>query len=148
MAWSAWALPALVDPRRAPAGYRTIPAQDVGGRREENAPAVGQPRDAQAITEVAGKVEGSALFASRRVVMSDAFDFLTKWVRKNITSTTAHIHNDTLTAGRLAEECLWAAQSENLSEAEVNEAASGNLLTFMILALNRAAEQKTDEEGE
>jgi hypothetical protein len=57
--------------------------------------------------------------------MSDASDFLTKWVRKNITPTTAHIHHDTLTAGRLAEECLWAAQGENLSEAEVNEAASG-----------------------
>src|SRR5262249_53148462 len=28
-----------------------IPAQDVGGHPEENAPAVGQPRDAQAITE-------------------------------------------------------------------------------------------------
>jgi hypothetical protein len=27
-------------------------------------------------------------------------------------------------------------------------AASGNLLTFMVSALNRAAEQKTDEEGE
>jgi hypothetical protein len=50
-------LPALVDPHRAPAGYRAIPAQDVGGRREENAPAVGQPRDAQAITEsVAGHI--------------------------------------------------------------------------------------------
>jgi len=60
----------------------------------------------------------------------------------------AHFHNDTLTAGRLAEECLWEAQRENLSEAEVNEAASGNLLTFMVSALNRAAEQKTDEEGE
>jgi hypothetical protein len=33
--------------------------------------------------------------------MSDASDFLTKWVRKNITPTTAHFHNDTLTAGRL-----------------------------------------------
>jgi hypothetical protein len=80
--------------------------------------------------------------------MSDASDFLTKWVRKNITPTTAHFQNDTLTAGRLAEECLWEAQGENLSEAEVNEAASGNLLTFMVSALNRAAEQKTDEEGE
>jgi len=39
-------------------------------------------------------------------------------------------------------------RAENLSEAEVNEAASGNLLTFMVSALNRAAEQKTDEEGE
>ena len=36
------------------AGYRAIPTQDVGGRREENAPAVGQPRDAQAITEGSG----------------------------------------------------------------------------------------------
>jgi len=39
-------------------------------------------------------------------------------------------------------------QSENLSEAEVIQAATGNLLTFMISALNRAAEQKIDEEGE
>ena len=49
--------------------------------------------------------------------MSDASDFLTKWVRKNITPTTAHIRDDTLTAGRLAEECLWEAQQENLSAA-------------------------------
>jgi hypothetical protein len=62
--------------------------------------------------------------------------------------TTAHIHNDTLTAGRLAEECLWEAQGENLSEAEMIKAAGGNILTFMVSALNRAAEQKTDEEGE
>jgi hypothetical protein len=34
--------------------------------------------------------------------MSDASDFLAKWVRKNITPTTAHIRDDTLTAGRLA----------------------------------------------
>jgi len=80
--------------------------------------------------------------------MSDASDFLTKWVRKNITPTTAQIHNDTLTAGRLAEECLWEAQGENLSAAEVTDAAGGNLLNFMISELNRAAEQKIDEEGE
>jgi hypothetical protein len=52
MAWFAWALPALVDPHRALAGYRSIPARDDGGRREENALAVGQPCDAQAITEI------------------------------------------------------------------------------------------------
>jgi hypothetical protein len=71
--------------------------------------------------------------------MSDASDFLTKWVRKNITPTTAHVRNDTLTAGRLAEECLWEAQGENLSAAEVTNAAGGNLLTFMTSELNRAA---------
>jgi hypothetical protein len=80
--------------------------------------------------------------------VSDASEFLKKWVRKNITPTTAHIHNDTLTAGRLAEECLWEAQGENLSAAEVTDAAGGNLLTFMESELNRAAEQKTDEQGE
>jgi hypothetical protein len=72
-------------------------------------------------------------------VMSDASDFLTKWVRKNITPTTAHIRDDTLTAGRLAEECLWEAQAQDLSEAEVTDAAGANLLTFMVAELNRAA---------
>ena len=80
--------------------------------------------------------------------MSDASDFLKKWVRKNITPTTAHIRDDTLTAGRLAEECLWEAQGQNLSEAEVIDAASGNLVTFMVSELNRAADQKIDEEWE
>jgi hypothetical protein len=88
--------------------------------------------------------DNQAAAQSGRVVMSDASDFLTKWVRKNITPTTAHIHNDTLTAGRLAEECLWEAQGQNLSEAEMIQAAGGN----MVSALNRAAEQKIDDEGE
>jgi hypothetical protein len=72
--------------------------------------------------------------------MSDAADFLKKWVSKNITPTTAHVRDDTLTAGRLVEECLWEAQGENLSAAEVIDAAGGNLLTFMVSALNRAAD--------
>ena len=50
--------------------------------------------------------------------------------RKNITPTTAHIRDDTLTAGRLAEECLWEAQGEDLSEAEVKAAAGGKLLLW------------------
>ncbi len=64
--------------------------------------------------------------------MSNASDFLRNWVRKNVTPSTAHVHNDTLTAGRLAEECLWEAQGENLSAAEVTEAAGGSLLTFYL----------------
>jgi hypothetical protein len=71
--------------------------------------------------------------------MSDASDFLKKWVRKHIDATTAHIRDDTLTAGRLAEECLWEAQGQDLSEAEVTEAAGGSLLAFMVAELNRAA---------
>jgi hypothetical protein len=80
--------------------------------------------------------------------MSNASDFLKKWVRKNIKATTAAMHDDILTAGRLAKECLWEAQGEDLREAEVTDAAGGNLLNFMTSELNRTAEQKTDEEGE
>jgi hypothetical protein len=54
-AWSECPSPALADPRRAQAGCRAIPARDVGGRRKENAPVVGQPRDALAITESSGQ---------------------------------------------------------------------------------------------
>jgi len=50
-AWFASLSPAMVDPQRAPAGCRVIPAQEVGGHLEENAPAHGPPRDAQVITE-------------------------------------------------------------------------------------------------
>ena len=80
--------------------------------------------------------------------MSDASDFLKKWVRKHVKANTAAMHDDTLTAGRLAEECLWEAQGEDLSEAEVNEAAGGNLLTYMVSELNMDRETDPDSEGE
>jgi hypothetical protein len=48
----------------------------------------------------------------------------------------------------LAEECLWEAQGQNLSEAEVTEAAGGSLLTFMVSELNRAADREIDDEWE
>jgi hypothetical protein len=63
----------------------------------------------------------------KREVMSDASDFLKKWVCKNITPTTAHVRDDTLTAGRLAEECLWEARGQNLSEDEVMQPAATSL---------------------
>ena len=69
--------------------------------------------------------------------MSKASAFLWNWVRKNIMPTTAHIRDDTLTGGRLVEECLGRAQAEGLSAAEVTDAAGGNLLTFMIAHVNR-----------
>jgi hypothetical protein len=47
-------LPAVGFPHLAPAGYRRVPARDNGGRLQEHAPAVGQPRDAQVITESGG----------------------------------------------------------------------------------------------
>ena len=79
--------------------------------------------------------------------MSDASDFLKKWVRKNTTPTTAHVRDDTLTAGRLAEECLWEARGQNLSEDEVIDAAGGNIFTFVVAELNRAADREVDDSG-
>ena len=80
--------------------------------------------------------------------MSDAREFLRKWLNENIKANTAAMHDDTLTAGRLAEECLWEAQREDLSEAEVTAAAGGNLLAFMISELNRAAERGIHDKSE
>jgi hypothetical protein len=80
--------------------------------------------------------------------MSHASEFLHKWVRKNIKATTAAMHDDTLTAGRLADECLWEAQGENLSEAEVTAAADGNLIAFMVSELNRAADREIEDKWE
>ena len=66
-------------------------------------------------------------------------------------ATTAAMHDDTPAAGRLAEECLWEVRGQDLSEADVNEAAGGNLLTFMVSelngALNRAADREIEDEG-
>jgi hypothetical protein len=80
--------------------------------------------------------------------MSDASDFLKKWIRKNIKPTTAAMHDDTPTAGRLAEECLWEAQGQDLTEAEVTDAAGGNLLTFMVSELNRAMDREIGPDNE
>ena len=58
------------------------------------------------------------------------------------------MHDDTLTAGRLVEECLWEAQGEDLSEAEVKVAADGNLIAFMVSELNRAMDREIDDKWE
>jgi hypothetical protein len=89
--------------------------------------------------------DDNSLLRVEERVMSDAADFLKKWVSNNIQATTAHLPDDTLTAGRLVEECLWEAQGENLSAAEVTAAAGGNLLTFMVSELNRAARELDDK---
>jgi len=73
--------------------------------------------------------------------MSDASEFLKKWVGKNVNATTALI----CTAGRLADECLREAQGEGLSEAEVKTAAGGNLKTFMVSEMNRAVDAQVGD---
>jgi hypothetical protein len=65
----------------------------------------------------------------------------------NVQCSRVPAEMDHFTAGCLAEECLWEAQREDLSEAEVT-AAGGNLLGFMISELNRAAERGSHDKPE
>jgi hypothetical protein len=67
--------------------------------------------------------------------MSDASKFLKSWVRENVEAT---VYDDTVSAQRLAEHCLFEAQGEQLSEVEVIDAAGGDLVAFMLAELNRA----------
>ena len=73
--------------------------------------------------------------------MSYASDFLKKWVHKNIKGTTAAMRNDRVTAEHLANECLYEAQGEHVSQAKLIDAAGGDLVTFMVSELNRAADR-------
>ena len=72
--------------------------------------------------------------------MSDASDFLTKWVRKNI-------HADHRTHSRRYAHCRSLGRRMSVGSSgrkpergEVIDAAGGNLLTFMVSELNRAAD--------
>ena len=66
----------------------------------------------------------------------------------NITPTSAHIRDDTLTPVAWLKNVCGRLRERNLSAAEVTDAAGGNLLTFMVSKLNRAANQKIDDESE
>jgi hypothetical protein len=74
-------LPAVGFPHLAPAGYRRVPAQDNGGRLQENAPAVGQPRDAQASSHVRwlpiSRRNGAELVVRFNLILSAAIGFVT-----------------------------------------------------------------------
>ena len=68
----------------------------------------------------------------------DASTFLTWWVQENVNATH---YEDTNEAQSLAEQCLTEARREQLSEAEVIDAAGGDLVAFMLTELNRAVDE-------
>ena len=72
----------------------------------------------------------------------DASKFLTSWVLENVNVTH---YDDTLEAKRLAEQCLQEARREQLSEAEVIDAAGGDLVTFMLGELNSAVDREVED---
>jgi hypothetical protein len=75
-------------------------------------------------------------------VMSTASDFLNGWVQENVNAT---VHEDTQMAERLANDCLWEAKEYGITEADLLEAAGGDLKTYMLAELNRAVDHRVED---
>jgi hypothetical protein len=68
--------------------------------------------------------------------MSDhAFDFLQSWIVENVNAT---MYEDKNTAEHLAHDCVWEAKTRGIAEADLMEAAGGDLDAYMLTELNRA----------
>jgi hypothetical protein len=75
-------------------------------------------------------------------VRPDASTFLTNWVQENVNAT---VYEDTDEAQNLAEQCLREAKRGHLNEANIIEAAGGDLATFMLGELNRAVDREVED---
>jgi hypothetical protein len=79
----------------------------------------------------------------RSAAMSDhAFDFLQSWIVENVNAT---MYEDKDTAGQLARDCFWEAKTRSIVEADLMEAAGGDLDAYMLAELNRAVDRKVDD---
>ena len=74
--------------------------------------------------------------------MSDhAFDFLESWIVENV---NAKMFEDKGTAERLAQDCVWEAQTRGIAKADLIEAAGGDLNVYMRAELNRVFNRKVE----
>jgi hypothetical protein len=102
--------------------------------------------------------------------MSDASDFLTKWVRKNISPTlhtfttirsppvayreqhlalsrrtsNATIYEDRDAAEHLVDNCIWETYTRGITEAALIEAAGSDLNEYMLAKLNRVVGREVE----
>jgi hypothetical protein len=75
--------------------------------------------------------------------MSDhAFDFLESWIVENV---NAKMLEDKGTAERLAQDCVWEAQTRGIAKADLIEAAGGDLDAYLLAELNRAVDHEVDD---
>jgi hypothetical protein len=75
--------------------------------------------------------------------MSDyAFDFLESWIVENV---YAKMFEDKDTAGRLAQDCVWEAQTRGIAKADLIEAAGGDLDAYLLADLNRAVDREVED---
>jgi hypothetical protein len=75
--------------------------------------------------------------------MSDhAFDFLESWIVENV---NAKMFEDKGTAERLAQDCVWEAQTRGIAKADLIEAAGGDLDAYLLAELNRAVDREVED---
>lgn len=69
--------------------------------------------------------------------MSDyhAYDFLQSWIVENVDGTKYGNEN---TAEHLTHDCVWEANTRGISEADLTEAAGGDLHGYILAELNHA----------
>ena len=71
-----------------------------------------------------------------------AFDFLASWIEENI---YAKMFEDKDTAERLAQDCVWEAQTRGIAKADLIEAAGGDLDAYLLAELNRAVDREVED---
>ena len=75
--------------------------------------------------------------------MSDhAFDFLESWIVENV---NAKMFEDRGTAERLAQDCVWEAQTRGIAKADLIEAAGSDLDAYLLTELNRAVDREVED---
>jgi hypothetical protein len=74
--------------------------------------------------------------------MTDPETFLQEWSQENVTAT---VYDDRATAEELSSECLLDARVQEISEAELVQAAGGDLVGYMLSALNRAVDEVVND---
>jgi hypothetical protein len=74
--------------------------------------------------------------------MSAATDFLNGWVSENVNAT---MYGETQTAEHLANDCLWEAKEHGIAEADLLEAAGGDLKAYMRAELNRVLDREVED---
>jgi len=75
--------------------------------------------------------------------MSDhAFYFLESWIVENV---NAKMFEDKGTAERLAQDCVWEAQTRGIAKADLIEAAGGDLDAYLLAELNRAVDREVED---
>jgi hypothetical protein len=72
-----------------------------------------------------------------------AKSFLLKWVENNVHTVAFPEHHKE--AERLARRCIVDAEQEGVSESQLEDVAEGDVISYMVMALDRATMAEIDK---